>query len=342
MFGAVGHDNLTGAINAPKTAGQPGGLVLDARRLSPRRLPHRRRPSSRVVVAGPRRRRPWRPDRRRRKRSRRRAIRGPITIPVRSTNIVVFRGTDGHIRSLYWGPDGAVGQDDLSGFGRNADGGGRPVRLVHARRRYPPHRLSRRERPSPRVVLAQCRTRERPRPDGAVGRAARRRQRLGRLQPGRQHPARHLPLERRQAARTVALPRRDGRPSCRPDRRLRRARPPPTGRFTTSSARAPNQHVAYRGTERAHLRAALVRWSNTARLNTGCELIAIECPVLVGATAVRVELRPSISRRVRPGATGRINPLITMTVICTQSSGSRSERRRATRPEATVLSSNAL
>ena len=63
MFGAVGHDNLTGSINAPEGGGQPGGLVLDARRLPPRRLPHRRRPSSRVVVAGTGRRRPWRPDR---------------------------------------------------------------------------------------------------------------------------------------------------------------------------------------------------------------------------------------------------------------------------------------
>jgi hypothetical protein len=40
----------------------------------------------------------------------------PYYDSVRSTNIVAFRGADRHIRSLYWGPDGAVGQDDLSGF----------------------------------------------------------------------------------------------------------------------------------------------------------------------------------------------------------------------------------
>ena len=41
---------------------RPGGLVLDARRVSPRRLSQQRRASARVLVAGPGRGRPWRPD----------------------------------------------------------------------------------------------------------------------------------------------------------------------------------------------------------------------------------------------------------------------------------------
>jgi hypothetical protein len=35
--------------------------------------------------------------------------------PLRGTNIIIFRGTDNHIRSLYW-DTGAVGHEDLSGF----------------------------------------------------------------------------------------------------------------------------------------------------------------------------------------------------------------------------------
>jgi hypothetical protein len=50
----------------------------------------------------------------------------PYYDPVRSTNIVAFRGTDGNIRSLYWGPAGTVGQDDLSGFAGTPEASGEP------------------------------------------------------------------------------------------------------------------------------------------------------------------------------------------------------------------------
>ena len=46
--------------------------------------------------------------------------------PVRGTNIVCFRGTDGRIRSLYW-DGGPVGQDDLSGTARTVAAAGDPT-----------------------------------------------------------------------------------------------------------------------------------------------------------------------------------------------------------------------
>ena len=49
----------------------------------------------------------------------------PYYDPVRKTNIVAFRGTDQHIRSLYWG-GGAVGQDDLSGVAGTPAAAGDP------------------------------------------------------------------------------------------------------------------------------------------------------------------------------------------------------------------------
>lgn len=113
MFGAVGHDNLTGSINAPPTSGNPAGWFSAndgfhhvVYRMGNGHLQELwwqgqggvghgdlTAQANAVAAAGD----PW-----------------PYYDPVRSTNIVVFRGTDGHIRSLYWGV-GAVGQDDLSG-----------------------------------------------------------------------------------------------------------------------------------------------------------------------------------------------------------------------------------
>lgn len=115
MFGAVGHDNLTGSINAPRTSGDPAGwfsahdgfhhVVYSTADGHLHELwwqgqggvGHRNltAQANAVSAAG----NPW-----------------PYYDSVRSTNICAFRGTDGHIRSLYWGPDGAVGLDDLSGF----------------------------------------------------------------------------------------------------------------------------------------------------------------------------------------------------------------------------------
>jgi len=125
MFGAVGHDNLTGAINAPKAAGNPAGWFSThdgfhhvVYRTSDGHLHELwwqgqggvghgdlTAQAQAVPAAGD----PW-----------------PYYDPVRATNIVVFRGTDGHIRSLYWGPNGAVGQDDLSGFAGTPAAGGDP------------------------------------------------------------------------------------------------------------------------------------------------------------------------------------------------------------------------
>jgi hypothetical protein len=114
MFGAVGHDNLGGSINAPKAAGNPVGwfsthdgfhhVVYRSSNGHLHELYWQGQggvghgdltaAANAVPSAGD----PW-----------------PYYDPVRATNIVAFRGTDGRIRSLYWGPDGAVGQDDLSG-----------------------------------------------------------------------------------------------------------------------------------------------------------------------------------------------------------------------------------
>ena len=125
MFGAVGHDNLTGAINAPKAAGNPAGWFSThdgfhhvVYRSADGHLHELwwqgqggvghgdlTAQAQAVPAAGD----PW-----------------PYYDPVRATNIVVFRGTDGHIRSLYWGPNGAVGQDDLSGFAGTPTAGGDP------------------------------------------------------------------------------------------------------------------------------------------------------------------------------------------------------------------------
>jgi hypothetical protein len=113
MFGAVGHDNLTGSINAPRTAGDPAGWFSThdgfhhvAYRTGDGHLHELfwqgqgavghgdlTAQANAVRAAGD----PW-----------------PYYDPVRATNIVAFRGTDAHIRTLYWG-SGAVGQDDLSG-----------------------------------------------------------------------------------------------------------------------------------------------------------------------------------------------------------------------------------
>jgi catechol 2,3-dioxygenase-like lactoylglutathione lyase family enzyme len=124
MFGAVGHDNLTGSINAPKAAGDPAGWFSTHDGVH--HVVYRTADghlhelwwqgqggvghgdltalANAVPAAGD----PY-----------------PYYDPVRATNIVAFRGTDGHIRSLYWGA-GAVGQDDLSGFAGTPPAAGDP------------------------------------------------------------------------------------------------------------------------------------------------------------------------------------------------------------------------
>jgi hypothetical protein len=125
MFGAVSHENLTGSINAPKTVDNPAawfslhdsfhhvvyatadGHIHELYWQGPGGVGHGDLTSQihAVPSAGD----PW-----------------PYYDPARSTNIVVFRGTDGHIRSLYWGPDGHLGQDDLSGYAGTPTASGDP------------------------------------------------------------------------------------------------------------------------------------------------------------------------------------------------------------------------
>jgi hypothetical protein len=125
MFGAVGNDNLTGSINAPRTAGDPAGWFSThdgfhhaVYRTSDGHL-HELwwqgqggvghgdlTPLAQAVPAAGD---PW-----------------PYYDPVRATNIVPFRGTDRRIRSLWWGPSGGVGQDDLSGTARTPLAAGDP------------------------------------------------------------------------------------------------------------------------------------------------------------------------------------------------------------------------
>jgi len=125
MFGAVGHDNLTGSINAPKTSGNPAGwfsahdgfhnVVYRTANGHLHALWWQGQggvghgdltaQAQAVPAAGD----PW-----------------PYYDPVRSTNIIAFRGTDGRIRSLYWGPDGTVGRDNLSGTAGTPSAAGDP------------------------------------------------------------------------------------------------------------------------------------------------------------------------------------------------------------------------
>lgn len=126
MFGAVGHDNLTGSINAPKTSGDPAGWFSAndgfhhvVYRTSDGHVHELwwqgqggvghgdlTAAAQAVPAAGD----PW-----------------PYFDPVRATSIVTFRGTDGRIRSVYWGTGGAgLGEDDLSGTAGTPQAAGDP------------------------------------------------------------------------------------------------------------------------------------------------------------------------------------------------------------------------
>jgi hypothetical protein len=179
MFGAVGHDNLTGSINAPRTASNPAGWFSThdgfhhvAYRTSNGHLHELlwqgqggvghgdlTAQAQAVSAAGD----PWpyydpAGDQH--------VAAGPTATSAASTG-VRRRGRAGRSVGL-----------------RGTPWRRRPVRLVHPRRGYAPHRVS------PRTVICtncsgQSRPRARPRSDCTVGRAARGRQRLGRLQPRR-------------------------------------------------------------------------------------------------------------------------------------------------------------
>jgi hypothetical protein len=122
MFGAVGHDLLTGS--APKTAGDPAGWFSThdgvhhvVYRTSNGHLHELWWQGQGGVGHGdlhalgsftPAAGNPW-----------------PYYDPVRAINIVAFRGNDDRIRSLYWA-GGPVGEDDLSGTAGTPKAAGDP------------------------------------------------------------------------------------------------------------------------------------------------------------------------------------------------------------------------
>ncbi len=76
----------------------------------------------------------------------------------RNTEILLFRGGDGTVRSLYWST-GPVGHDNLSGTAGAPKVRRRPGRLLHGRCRYPSRDLPHRQRASPRAELDRRRSR---------------------------------------------------------------------------------------------------------------------------------------------------------------------------------------
>lgn len=123
--GPVGHDNLTGSVGAPKTKGNPVGWFTPgdgyhhvAYRTSDGHLhelywtgPHPVGHGDLTALASA-------PD----------AAGDPSAYVdlLRGVNIVVYRSTDKHIRSLYWS-NGPIGVDDLSGVAGTPGADGDPV-----------------------------------------------------------------------------------------------------------------------------------------------------------------------------------------------------------------------
>jgi hypothetical protein len=122
--GAVGHDNLTGSVNAPKSASEPcGWWTADnfhhvAYRTSNGHLHELWWTGPSPVGHGDLTAQGHAPL----------AAGDPIAYmdTTRATYIVVFRGADGHIRSVYWS-GGPVGNDDLSGVAHTPNAASDPV-----------------------------------------------------------------------------------------------------------------------------------------------------------------------------------------------------------------------
>ncbi|HYO84776.1 MAG TPA: hypothetical protein VES20_25465 [Bryobacteraceae bacterium] len=129
--GPVGHDNLTGSVGAPKTKGNPIGWFTPgdgyhhvAYRTSDGHLHELYWTGPNPVGHGD--------------------LTALASAPaatgdpsgyvdlLRGVNIVVYRSTDGHIRSLYWS-NGPIGVDDLSGVAGTPVAAGDPVAY------YTPH-----------------------------------------------------------------------------------------------------------------------------------------------------------------------------------------------------------
>ena len=256
MFGAVGHDNLTGSINAPKAAGDPAGwfsthdgfhhVVYRTANGHLHELWWQGQggvghgdltaQAQAVPAAGD----PW-----------------PYYDPVRSTNIVAFRGTDG---------------TSAASIGARTARSGRTI--CRAR----PERRTRRATRSPGSPLPRTRHRvvyraanghlhelfwpnvapvQRPRPDRALRRAARRGNVSGGYNPG--DNTQHV-IFRSSDGRLHELWHflgRDGRPPCRSDRRLRAPAAADRPVYYSSPSRAQPARRLSRD-ERAHLRTAVV------------------------------------------------------------------------------------
>ena len=129
-LGPVGHDNLTGSVNAPKTAGNPvGWFTADnyhhvAYRTSDGHLHELWWTGPSAVGHGDLSAQTPAPP----------AAGDPCVYmdTTRAVNIVVFRSNDGNIRSLYWS-GGPVGTDDLSGYAHTPKAAGDPAAY------YTPH-----------------------------------------------------------------------------------------------------------------------------------------------------------------------------------------------------------
>jgi hypothetical protein len=128
--GAVGHDALSKSVNAPGTVGTPVGYYNPA--TTNHHVAYRSADDHLQVLW-------WKGNE---------AVgRGVLTeapgavkaagdpAPYldtkRGTNVVVYRGTDGHIRSYYWA-DGPIGTDDLSGFAQSPRAESDPVAMYIA------------------------------------------------------------------------------------------------------------------------------------------------------------------------------------------------------------------
>jgi calcineurin-like phosphoesterase family protein len=124
--GAVGHDALTGSVGAPKAVGNPRGYYEAATGVhhviyrsgdghlnelwwsGPDPVSHgdlTQQSSTPEAASDP----------------------SPYVDTRRGDNIVVYRGRDGHVHSLYWRGRGQVGHDDLSGFAQAPNAAGDPV-----------------------------------------------------------------------------------------------------------------------------------------------------------------------------------------------------------------------
>jgi hypothetical protein len=123
--GAVGHDALGPVANAPKADGRPVGMFDTAANMH---IVMYRRQDGHLITMW------WQGQGAPGHEDPTAAAAAPLAAgdpapyfdPVRGNHIVVYRGNDGHIHSLYWST-GAVGHDNLSGHAGAPKAAGDPV-----------------------------------------------------------------------------------------------------------------------------------------------------------------------------------------------------------------------